>query len=298
MNAHQTRSRDRTWTTRQLLEWTAAYLQGKGVDSPRLSAELLLAHVLETPRIELYLDLDRPASPLERAAYRELVEKAGAHHPVQYLTGQAHFFSAAFEVDPRVLIPRPCTETLVEHVVQHHRRTPGFAAPAIADIGTGSGCIAVALAKNIADARLFATDTSEDALELARRNAERHGVADRIEFRSGSLYEPLKGLRFAYIVSNPPYIPDDEWEAVEPNVKEHEPAAALRGGADGLDYLRPLIEEAADYLEDPGQLVLEIASSRKKQVIELVEAAKGLTHPRVLPDHEGKPRMLLADRAS
>lgn len=288
---------EKPWTTRRLLDWTAEYLQAKGVDAPRLSAEMLLAHVLQRPRIKLYMELDRPASPLERAAYRDLVERAVRHEPVQYLVGTAPFFSLGFEVDRRVLIPRPSTETLVEHVIQHTRRTPGFAAPLIADIGSGSGAIAVALAKNLPDARVIATDTSAEALDLARKNAERHGVADRVEFRQGPTFEPLTGGPFAFIVSNPPYISDAEWGEVAPNVKDHEPVHALRGGADGLAVLRPLIAGADRYLAKPGQLVLEIAASQKQAVLDLAGQNPRLSNPRVLADHEGLPRMLLADHA-
>ncbi len=287
--------REQPWTTRRLLDWTASYLQGKGVEDARLSAELLWAHVLEIPRIKLYMDLDRPASPLERAAYRELVERAAGHEPVQYLTGSAAFFSLTFEVNRHVLIPRPSTETLVEHVILHARRTPGFSSPLIADIGTGSGAIAVALAKNLPQARVIATDVSPQALEVAKRNALRHGVADRIDLHQGRDFEPLTGGPCHYLISNPPYISDAEWTQVPRNVKEHEPISALRGGADGLEVLRRLIAAAHEHLTHPGQLVLEIAASQKQAVIELVKQNPRLSNPRVLPDHERLPRMLLAD---
>jgi len=287
---------DTQWTTRHLLDWTAKHLELKGVDSPRLAAEMLLAHVLEMPRINLYMDLDRPASPLERAAFRELVERASEHEPVQYLVGHGHFYSLKLEVDRHVLIPRPSTETLVEHVINHARRRPGFADAAIADIGTGSGAIAIAVAKNLPDVRVVATDVSEPALELARRNARKHGVADRIDFLRGSLFEPLGGMRFGFVISNPPYIPDDEWAAVAANVRDYEPAGALRAGADGLDVLRPLIAGVGRYLDEPGQAVFEIAASRKRAVLELVAEASDLTNPHVRADAEGRPRMLLADR--
>lgn len=285
---------EQPWTTRRLLDWTTAHLKTREVDSPRLAAEMLLAHVLERPRIKLYMDLDRPASPLERSAFRELVERAATHEPVQYLVGTAHFFSLSFKVNRSVLIPRPSTETLVEHIVQHARRTPGFACPTIADIGTGSGAIAVSLAKNLPDARVIATDICAEALELARRNAERHGVAERIELRRGTTYEPVAGVRFHYIVSNPPYISDAEWAEVPANVR-HEPVTALRGGADGLEVLRPLIARGHEFLMHPGQIVLEFAASQKQAVLDLAQASEHLKNPRVLPDHERLPRMLLAD---
>jgi len=287
-----------TWTTKRLLEWTTAAFEKKGIDSPRICAEMLLAHVFDEPRLKLYMDPQRPASDLERAAFRALVERAMNDEPVDYLVGQAPFFSMMFKVSPAVLIPRPSTETLVEHVLQHARRTPGFGSPRIADICTGSGAIAISLAKQFAkagkDTTVVATDISEDALAIARENAQAHGVADRIDFRLGHLLEPIRGERFTYLVSNPPYIPDHEWDAVQPNVKDHEPTLALRGGSDGLDLIRPIIEHAKHHLTDPGQLVMEIAACQKQEVIDLA-SVHGLRHPSIQVDHEKLPRMLVAD---
>ncbi len=284
-----------TWSTRQLLDWTSGYFKRKGLDSPRLSAEMLLAHVLGVPRIRLYTNLDRPASPDERSAFRRLVERAAAHEPVQHIVGEAHFFSSTFKVTGDVLIPRPSTETLLEHVVQHVRLTPGFSmAPLIADVGTGSGCIAIGLAKSLPEARIVATDVSDRALAVAAENASSHGVAERIELRQGAGHEPLRGDRFQFVVSNPPYVSDAAWAELPANVARYEPAEALRGGVDGLDVIRPLIAEAPAHLENPGQLVLEISPEQKRSVVELATDA-GLRHPRVLADHEGHDRMLVAD---
>jgi release factor glutamine methyltransferase len=286
---------DSRWTTRRLLAWTTEHFDKKGIDSPRLSAEMLLAHVLGVQRLKLYTDADRPANELERAAFRELVERAAEHEPVDYLVGRAPFLSMMLKVSPAVLIPRPSTETIVEHVIQHARRTPGFSSPLIADVGTGSGAIAVALAKHVPHSRVIATDPAEDALEVARANAAEQGVAERVEFRAGDLLAPLAGERVRYLVSNPPYISDGEWAEVKPNVKNYEPTHALRGGVDGLRFLRPLIEGAHQVLDSPGQLVLEIAASQKAAVLKLAEAAPRLTNAQVLADHEGLPRVLVAD---
>ena len=286
---------DAPWTTRRLLAWTTDYFTRKKIDSPRLCAEMLLAHVLGVARLKLYMDPDRPSSELERGRFRELVERAARHEPVDYLVGQAPFMSMMFKVSPAVLIPRPSTETLVEHVIQHARRTPGFVHPLIADIGTGSGCIAVSLAKHIPQARVVATDISWQALDIARQNAQTHGVQDRVDFRQGDLLAPLAGLRVRYLVSNPPYIPDHEWDAVEPNVKNYEPTLALRGGEDGLQYIRPLIAQAYQYLDRPGQLLIEVAAVHVAQVLALANNAPGLTHARILADHQGLPRVLVAD---
>ncbi|MEX2672942.1 MAG: peptide chain release factor N(5)-glutamine methyltransferase [Phycisphaeraceae bacterium] len=289
------RTADPDWTTRRLLEWTAEHLKRCGVDNPRLASEMLLAHVLGVQRLKLYMDPHRPASELERATFRALVERAARHEPVDYLVGLSPFFSMMFKVSPAVLVPRPSTETVVEHVIQHARRTPGFHSPLIADLCTGSGAIAIALAKHMPHARVIATDLYEDALAVARENAEQHGVSDRIEFRQGSLYEPLGSERVQYLVSNPPYISEAEWDAVAPNVKDYEPEHALRGGADGLRDLRVLIAHAREHLERPGQAVFEIAASQKKAVLALVEAADGLTNAHVLADHEALPRVLVSD---
>lgn len=291
---------DKPWTTQRLLTWTTQHFERKGLDSPRVAAEMLLAHVLGCKRLELYMDTARPASELERAAFCELVERAIAHEPVDYLVGQASFFSLLFDVTPAVLIPRPSTETLVEHIIQHARHTPGFAKPTVIDLGTGSGAIAVSLAKHLPGAHVVATDISADALDVARQNAKRHGVADRIDFAQGDLYEALDkipgpGLRAHYLVSNPPYIPDNEWDHVAPNVKDHEPTGALRGGRDGLDVIRPLIAGAMAHLAKPAQLVVEIAAVQKDAATALATEAS-FVRPRVLADHEALPRVLVAER--
>ncbi|GAB4192059.1 MAG: peptide chain release factor N(5)-glutamine methyltransferase [Phycisphaeraceae bacterium] len=284
-----------TWTTRKLLSWTSAHLAQKGVDSPKLASEMLLAHVLGVDRIKLYMDLDRPANELERATFRELVRRAAEHEPVEYLVGKCPFFSMMLYVNPAVLIPRPSTETLVEHVIQHSKRTPGFHAPLIADIGTGSGAIAVALAKHIANCRVIATDISSSALEVARQNADALGVSDRIEFRQGDLLEPIEHERVHYLVSNPPYISDDEWKEVPRNVKDYEPESALRGGGDGLRYLRTLIDSSRAVLRTPGQLVLEAAASQKHALIKLAKEAGTWANEHILTDHEHLPRVLVCD---
>jgi release factor glutamine methyltransferase len=284
-----------TWSTQRLLQWTTRHFEKHSIDAPRVSAEMLLGHVLGVPRLKLYMDPHRPASQLERAAFRELVERAIAHEPVDYLVGKAPFFSMTLHVSPDVLIPRPSTEALVEHVLQHARRTPGFDAPRVADVGTGSGAIAVAIAKHLPGSHIDAVDLSDAALTVANRNAAEQGVQDRIEFHHGDLLEPLVGRRLDYLLSNPPYISDAEWRDVPPNVKDHEPELALRGGTDGLDLIRRLVAAAPELLRSDGQLVLEIAASQKAAVIELVRSTPGLHEPIVLPDHERLPRVLVAE---
>jgi len=308
------------WTTRRLLKWMAGHFDAKGLDSSQKIAQMLLSHVIGCERMRLFMEADRPASKEELATLRDLVARAVKHEPVQYLVGHEWFFSRQFEVDRSTLIPRPCTETLVEHVLQWLRTRPGGVAasssaaidgePAslagtgllLADIGTGTGCIAVSLAAQLPGARIVATDIAPGVLELAKRNAAKHKVDDRIEFRLGVGLDPLKvggpnGRKFDVICSNPPYIPDHEWEAVEPNVKDHEPATALRGGNDGLDVIRPLIQGAPLLLASGGLLAVEIADCQKDAVLELARAA-GFSQPTVLKDHEDLWRVLVAERAA
>lgn len=299
---------EETWTTRRLMAWMTQAFTAKGLDAPRLQAELLMSHVLGCERLRLYMDADRPASPLERSVLRDLVGRALNHEPVQYLVGEAWFFSLPFKVDRRVLIPRPGTETIVEQVLQHARVEPGFGGKTgegvvIADICTGSGCIAIALLKNLPHARAIATDISSDALEVARLNAERHRVADRLELLHGNLLAPLADHPAArahgslsFLVSNPPYIPDGEWAAVPPNVKNHEPSLALKGGADGLDHVRPLIEQGPGYLRPGGLMLIEVADSNASVALQLLSARPDMEHARVLTDFEGLPRVIVAHR--
>ena len=296
------------WTTRRLLAWMNEAFTHNNLDSPRLMAEMILSHVLGCQRLRLYMEPDRPATSLELNGLRNLVGRALKHEPVQYLVGEAWFFGLPFTVDKRVLIPRPATQTIVEYVLQHARTATGFGGPTgaetlIADICTGSGCIAISLLSSMKLARAVAVDVSEDALAVARLNAIRHGVIDRIELLQGDLVAPLLAHPAAgaqeslhYIVSNPPYIPDDEWDAVEPNVKDHEPHLALRGGVDGLDFFRRLLETAPPLLKPDGLLLIEIAESRFKEA-EALAAAHPLLHSvRVLNDLENKPRVVVATR--
>ncbi len=280
-----------------------------GLDSPRLCAELLLAHVLGCDRLHLYTQADRPASPLERQTLRDLVTRALAHEPVQYLVGEAWFFSMPFAVDRRVLIPRPSTETIVEQVLQdaraRHGRGGGIGL-ALADICTGSGCIAVALLKHLPAARAVATDISAPALEVARANAQRHGVLERLDLIEGDLLAPLAahptGRGLHYLVSNPPYIPDDEWESTDParavgrNVKGFEPESALRGGPDGLRFVRPLIEDGPSGVLPGGLMLIEVAASRAEAALALARENAMLGEARMVDDSEGLPRVLVARR--
>lgn len=250
---------------------------------------MLLGHVLGCERMRLYMEADRPATAEELATLRALVARATKHEPVQHLVGHAWFFTRRFEVDRSTMIPRPCTEKLVELALESIRSRE-LAAPRVLDLCTGTGCIAISIAAQVPGATVVATDVASDALALARRNAEAHRVADRVEFREGSLWEPVAdGEVFDVICANPPYIPDAEWPDVAPNVREWEPELALRGGSDGLDLVRPVIAGAAGHLSPGGVLLVEIASCTADAVAGLLSEA-GLPGV-VVADDEGLLRV-------
>jgi release factor glutamine methyltransferase len=296
------------WTTRRLMAWMIDTFTRKDLDSPRIQAEMLLEHVFGCRRLSLYTDPDRPASNEERQRLRDLVTRALKHEPVQYLVGEAKFFGLDFKVDPRVLVPRPSTATIVEEVLQHHRAAKSGVAikgegMLIADVCTGSGCIAITLLRNLPAARGVATDLSPDALEVARLNAARLAVQDRLEFAQGHLLDPLAELpatrgvdSLDYLVSNPPYIPDDEWAAVEPNVKDYEPHLALRGGVDGLDLVRPLLERGPALVKPGGLILVEIATSRAEEALSFAKANPQLGDVRLLSDIDGLARVVVGRR--
>ena len=288
------------WTVRRLLEWTSGFFTRKEVDAPRLAAELLLSHVLKYPRIKLYTDYERPLAEKELAEFRALVQRAGEHEPIAYLTGRGHFFNLEFEVSPAVLIPRPDTETLVENVLQLSRNVPGFEAPRVLDLCTGSGCIAAAVAHHLKNATVVATDLSEAAVAVAKRNIERIGLAERVTVEQGDLYEPVARLPdprpFDLILANPPYIPSGAIESLDRNVRDFEPLAALDGGIDGLTVLRLIVEGAPDRLRAGGRLFLEIQFDQGPAVTEIVGANAALDEVRTLKDHGGNPRVVTARR--
>jgi len=288
------------WTTRRLLAWMTESFTKRGIDSPKLCAEILLSTALGCERLALYMQADREATPEQLNTLRALAQRALAHEPVQYLTGEAWFYGVRLTVDSRVLIPRPETETIVDLALEHlkARASDPDSAPLVADICTGSGAIACAIARHAKAATLLATDLSAEALEVARANAAACGIADRVEFARGDMLAPLDGRGdFEVICSNPPYIPDDEWADVEPNVKDHEPEMALRGGADGLDLVRPLLAGAIDLLKPGGLLLIEIASSRAGEA-EALAKARGYEGVTILRDLAARPRVVRAVRPS
>ena len=287
-----------TWTVRRLLEWTTGFFTRKNVDPPRLSAELLLAHVLGVPRIKLYTDYDRELAGGQLAPYRELVRRAAEDEPIAYLTGRAHFFNLEFEVTRDVLIPRPDTETLVENVLQLARIATGLEAPRVLDLCTGSGCIAAAIAHHLKRATVYATDKSAAAAEVARRNVERLGLGERVHVGVGDLFESVSRLvdaqPFDLIVANPPYIATDQIAQLDRSVRDYEPVEALDGGADGLDVHRRILSEAPQRLVPGGRIFLEIAFDQGAAAMEVIRGHGQFEEAKVLRDHAGKDRVLAA----
>lgn len=263
------------WTPLRLLRWTADYLTGKGIERARLDAEVMLADLLGMERVGLYLNFDRPLKKDELAAFRERVRRRAAHEPVAYIVGRREFYGLDLSVDPRVLIPRPETELLVDQALNRLKEDRpaealhGCAGERLVDLGTGSGAVALALAHERPEARLWALDISEEALEAARANARRLGLEARIQFLQGDLLAPLAGLRKTYdlIVANLPYVPRPAFADMPLDVKAFEPHPALDGGEDGLDLIRPAIHQALPLLKPGGALILEIWPSQAEAIL-------------------------------
>ena len=278
------------WTPLKLLGWTQGFFAGKGVDAPRLTAELLLAHALGCDRVRLYLDFDKPLGDPELARYRELVRRRAAGEPTAYLTGTREFFGHRLAVDPRVLIPRPETELLAELALE--LLPEGGAA---LDLGTGSGALAIALTLGRPGASVTAVDLSPGALEVARANAGALGAA--VTFLGGDLYAALPAAaRFEVIVSNPPYLPSGELPGLQREVLR-EPLLALDGGADGLDLVRRVVAGAPPRLEAGGALLVEMHESHLEALPALCRAA-GFATAEARRDLAGLPRLTLARMAA
>ena len=274
-----------TWTTLKILDWTKAYLADKGVANARLEAEWLLCAAIGFDRVGLYLNFEKPLNENELTAYREMVARRGRREPLQHILGTQEFYGLEFEVSPDVLIPRHDTETLVEAALA---QMPG--ARKALDIGTGSGCIAVALARRLPEAMVTATDISEDALLVAHRNAERNNVA--IEFLHGSLLDPVAGRCFSLIVSNPPYIPTEDIGALDPDVRDFDPRMALDGGADGLNIYRLLVPASVACLNPAGWLLVEVGAGQAEAVAQLFRECGGYGEPVTLCDPGGMERVV------
>lgn len=282
------------WTVKALLRWTTDYLAGKGVEASRLEAQILLAHVMACKKIELVARSDDEPTAAEKAAFKDLIRRRVEGWPVAYLVGRREFYLLAFEVTPAVLIPRPDTEALVLEALN---RLKGLAASAVLDLGTGSGCIAVSVAHQAKTARVTAVDVSPDALDVAKRNAAAHGVADRTTFLAGDLFAPLPaGAAFDLIVSNPPYVTPGELAALAPEVRDHEPRVALDGGPDGLAFYRRIAAESGRFLKPGGSVLVEVGWTQDEAVRAIFETRSELAVGPSVKDLGGRVRVATARR--
>jgi release factor glutamine methyltransferase len=278
----------------KLLERGASELRAAGVPDARLDAELLLRHALGCSREALFAHLHEPAAAEAAGHYFQLLERRRGRVPIQHILGTQDFYGLSFRVTPAVLIPRPETEGVVEEALGELSRR-NAKAPRVADVGCGSGCIAVTIARERPEVSVLAIDASAAAIAVARENASAHGVEGRITFVLGDLLEPLieRGERLDLLVSNPPYVVDAEIEGLAPEVREHEPRLALAGGADGLSAIHRLLDGVGDVLVEGGALVMEIGHGQDGSVKERVRSA-GLELARIAKDLAGIPRVVVA----
>lgn len=280
-------------TVLEVIQRSAEFLAKKGVESPRLQVELLLAHLLQMPRMKLYLNFERILTETELEKLREFVKRRGNREPLQHIVGSTNFCGLEFVVNRHVLIPRPETEILAERAWNflstfNSGRTTGL------DFGTGSGCLAVMLAKKCPLAEIHALDISAEAIEVARENAKRHGVEERIQFHHANGFAAFPNEKqFELIVSNPPYIPSGEIATLEPEVRDHDPRSALDGGADGLDFYRTLAREAQSYLTGSGRLMLEFGEGQAESIKKIFEEQKWIVEA-IERDYNQRERILVA----
>jgi len=287
-------------TVLELLNWSTNCLKDHRIESPRLNAELLLARSLNLSREELYIHFNGQLKEKEKETMKGLIERRISGEPLQYILGHQEFWSIDFKVDPRVLIPRPETELLVEQTLLILSENPFGSIPYALEIGTGTGAVAISLAKEVRDLFLVATDISGDALLLAKENAQSAGVLDRVKFVNGDLFEPfhLFGGResFDLILSNPPYITLSEIDELPKEVRDHEPVIALNGGEDGLDFYRRIVSQASFYLRRRGWLLLEVGQGQSPIVSGLIEERGDFLKLERIPDLFGLERVVKAQR--
>jgi len=283
----------------ELINWTADYFKKNSIESARLDAELLLGHMLNKSRLQLYMDFEQVVSKEHLAQYRELIKKRVERVPVAYLTNHKEFMSLSFYVDESVLIPRPETEVLVEKVLKLQSDDCK-----VLDLGTGSGAIVVTLATQRVDWKFLATDISTEAVAVAEKNAQRHRVSERITFLQGNLFEPLQvkhpgeggdePIKFDCIVSNPPYIPSCEISTLMPEVRDYEPRIAIDGGSIGLDFIEKMVAEAPKFLTENGQLVFEFGYQQGEAVRNLIQSNLQYTDCNIIKDYAGIERVAVA----
>lgn len=286
------------WTIGRLLQWTTDYLKQHGAETPRLDAEVLLAHARGCQRIQLYTAFDEAANEELRTRFRALVKERAEGKPVAYLVGHREFYSMDFRVTPDVLIPRPETEHLVVRLLDIAKAAGKETSLSIADVGVGSGIIAVVAAKRLTNARVTAIDESRAAIEVARGNAETHGVAERIEWIESDLFAAVPADQsFDIIASNPPYISEAEYQQLSKTVKDFEPRSALVAGPHGTEVIEHLIPQAAERLNPGGWLLMEVSPMIEPQVRALLEADGRFTVEPTVKDLASQPRVVQARRS-
>ena len=284
-------------TVLEAIQKSAEFLGKRGVESPRLQTELLLAHVLKMPRMKLYLNFDRVLTVPETDALRDLIKRRGLREPLQHITGSTSFCGYEMTVNRHVLVPRPETELLAEAGWQFLATRPPESVTAL-DLCTGSGCIAIALAAKCLPAKVVATDISTEALALARQNAAANGAAERIEFLAGDGFTALAAAAtrtFDLIASNPPYIPSAEIATLDPEVRDFDPRLALDGGDDGLVFYRRLAAGAAEFLKPDGKVMVEFGDGQADALKNIFESEKWIVET-VLEDYSHRARILVARR--
>jgi release factor glutamine methyltransferase len=287
------------WTIKKLLDWMIHHFTKKGIDSPRLTAELILSFVLGIERIELYMHFEKPVKKPQLDKLHSLVNRCTQNEPVQYLTGRCEFYSLSLEVSPACLIPRPETEMLVERAIEFLRSRAGV--QYVCDLCTGCGCIAVVIAKNFSNTKIIATDICDKALRIAAQNVAKYQLEERIELLQGDLFEPvisqLDVREFDLIVCNPPYVSRSEYEKLDAKVKNYEPKLALDGGPDGLDIYRRIAADVGSHLKKDGALLLEIGFLQGPAVKKLLEEAGTFKQIKIEKDFNNNDRIVTTIKA-
>jgi release factor glutamine methyltransferase len=286
---------NQVWTIGRILKWTEDYFGQKGVESPRLDAEVLLSHVLGKQRIYLYVHFDEPLQAEELACYRAMIKQRIDRVPVAYILGEKEFMGLTFKVTPDTLVPRPDTEILVQAAVDRLKQwTDGTVR--LADIGTGSGAICLSVLSMLDGVTADTVDISPAARAVAEENAATLGLSERVTFHTGDLLTPIREQQFTAILSNPPYIPEADIQELAPEVRCKEPMTALSGGRDGLDFYRRLCDEAPAMLSDDGFMAFEVGIHQAEDVAQLAEASPLIVRTEILKDYAGIDRVVVAWR--
>ena len=284
---------ERPLTLLDVLNRSVQHLQKKKIEKARLQSELLIAHALNLPRLQLYLQFDRPLSTPELDSIRTLIRRRSNFEPLQYILGTAEFMSLPFSVTPQTLIPRPETEILVESAIQQIRLFSKSGVK-VCDIGTGCGNIAIAIKSNCPDISITAVDISPTAIAVAQKNAAQLGFATQIDFKIGNLFESVPGEKFDLIVSNPPYVVHHQIKELEPEIIQFEPHSALDGGKDGLEFYRRIIAESQNHLNDSGFLLFEIGQGQITGIRDIFQKFPSFHIIKVIPDLTQIERVIVA----